>query len=70
MGQKENYKVSKFKVGGSIYRKSIFQVASGENEDERVELGIKMAESEASTDRSEQVKYCIHKHSDPSTFST
>lgn len=45
-------------------------MATGEDEDERDELGIKMAESEPSTDRSEQVKYCLHKNADPPTYTT
>ena len=44
-------------------------MANDDEHDDRKELNIKMAESDVSSDRSEQVKYCMHKHSDPPTSS-
>ena len=65
------YKLSKLKIGGSIYRKSIFQMAKDEDEDftEKKQMNIKMAESDASSDDSVQVKYCpcFNTIEDPST---
>jgi hypothetical protein len=48
----ENETVSPLKIGGSIYRKAVYQLRDEEGEDDRKILGIKRAESEASTNRS------------------
>ena len=49
VGQKS---LSSLKIGGSIYRKPVYQIRNEDGDDERDMLGVKMAESQASTERS------------------